>query len=89
MGFSVTPLINVDYSVQDQYGTTITVAGLPVKLYDDGNGFLITAVFQTVYISGSPVVAYFNPPITTVDDVNIPALVIFLATALLNGAVIG
>lgn len=64
------------------------IAGLPVSFSFDSSGFYITALFENVYINGSPLVFYFDPPVATIEEVNAPALLLALLAALANGAII-
>lgn len=67
----------------------MNIAGLPVEFTNDGSGFIVQAVFQNVYINGSPLVVYLDPPVASESEVNAPALLLALLAALANGAVIG
>lgn len=71
----------------NQPGQQSQVAGLPVFFGADSNGFYTTATFQNVYIYGSPLVVTLDPPVATIEEAGIPAL-LGLIGALTNGAVI-
>lgn len=66
----------------------INIAGLPVTLSTDADGFYSTATFENVTIDASPVVIHLDPPVATVSEVNAPALLLGLLAALANGAII-
>lgn len=89
MQISVTPLATIDYSIVPPYQYTLTVAGTPVGLGYDTSNFYATATYENVTISGSPVVAYFDPPVATLAEVDAPSLLLFLLNQLANGAIIG
>lgn len=66
----------------------MNIAGLPVSFSFDSSGFYASALFENVYINGSPLVIYLDPPVATIDEVNAPALLLGLLAALANGATI-
>lgn len=66
----------------------INIAGLPVTLRAEGEGFYTTALFENVIIYGSPLVVTLDPPVATVAEVNAPALLLALLGALASGAII-